>query len=254
MEEPSANDLEPTYAGPVNTRDDPLRALSLDLEHCSTEELLILVFRTARTGKAKMRVQSRSDAAGPDYVTARELARRLLDDFGVTGLARAGPNVVSQIHGVGAAKALRLAAGLELGRRWVVEEIEAGVRARFPSSRAVGAWGRERLVPLAHEELWALALDGQNRMIAARQVARGGVHGMHVRGRDCLRAMLVLGAHAFILIHNPPSGDPTPSDHDIAFSRAVAAASALVGVPLLDHIIVANEGYASLLDRGELAP
>jgi DNA repair protein RadC len=97
-------------------------------------------------------------------------------------------------------------------------------------------------------------LDGNQGLRAARQVARGGLHGMHVGPRDPLRLALRDGGSAFVLVHNHPSGDPTASQEDIRFTAHVAQAADVVGVPLLDHVIVARNGYASLLDQGLLAP
>src|SRR5258708_6677875 len=110
----------------------------------------------------------------------------------------------------------------------------------------VDAWARSRLVPLDHEELWLLALDGRNGLRSARRVASGGLHGMHVTARDPLRLALREGASAFVLVHNHPSGDPTPSDEDVSFTRNIAAGAAIVGVPLVDHVVVARDGFKSI--------
>jgi DNA repair protein RadC len=96
-------------------------------------------------------------------------------------------------------------------------------------------------------------LDGYQSLRAARRVAVGGLHGLSVRPRDPLRLALRDGGSAFVLVHNHPSGDPTPSTEDLRFTRELAAAAEVVGVPLLDHVIVARGGYVSLLDRGLLA-
>jgi DNA repair protein RadC len=123
---------------------------------------------------------------------------------------------------------------------------------RFGDARAVDTWARPRLAALDHEELWVLALDGQNGLKAARRVAAGGIHGLHVAPRDPLRAALREAASAFVLVHNHPSGAPAPSDEDLDFTARIADAADQVGTPLLDHVIVGREGYASLLDRGFL--
>jgi DNA repair protein RadC len=145
-----------------------------------------------------------------------------------------------------------VAAALELGAR--AERLRwQGRGPPLPASRAVDTWARPRLGGLAHEELWALALDGRQRMRAARMVARGGLAGLHVAPRDVLRVMLREGAHGFVLVHNHPSGDPTPSLEDVRFTRSVEGLAAALGLPLLDHVVVAHAGYVSLLDAGLLA-
>jgi DNA repair protein RadC len=168
------------------------------------------------------------------------LAARLVEEHGgVGGLARAGIGELSQGAGMGPAKGARLAAAVELGRRAVAAAC-CETAARLPERRAVEAWARPRLATLDHEELWVLALDGKHGLRAARRVASGGIHGLHVATRDPLRIALREAASAFILVHNHPSGDPAASTEDVAFTRAVADGAAVVGVPLLDHVIVAR--------------
>jgi DNA repair protein RadC len=149
---------------------------------------------------------------------------------------------------MGPAKGARLAAAVELGRRaMMAASIDAS--ARLPDRGAVEAWARPKLATIDHEELWLLALDGHNGLRAARRVASGGIHGLHVAARDPIRIALREAASAFVLVHNHPSGDPTPSEEDISFTRAVADAAAVVGTPLLDHVIVARKRSASVMQR-----
>jgi len=103
------------------------------------------------------------------------------------------------------------------------------------------------------EQLWVLSLDGRNGLRGLRCVARGGRHGCAVTAREILCCALGDAASAIVLAHNHPSGDPTPSDEDVAMTRAVARAGDVVGIPVLDHVIVTASGrYASLLDQGLL--
>lgn len=177
--------------------------------------------------------------------------RALLDRFqGLEGLARASAKEIEEaiVHsGVdarrSAAAARAIAAALELGKR---AAIDATPRTPIGDGKDVAAWARPRLGVLEHEELWLLALDGRSRLKAARCVARGGLHGVGVRPIDPLRIALRAGAAGFVLVHNHPSGDPTPSVEDIFFTKKVAAGAAACGVPLLDHVIVTREGYASV--------
>ncbi|APR83143.1 DNA repair protein RadC [Minicystis rosea] len=180
------------------------------------------------------------------------VAAALLDSFGgLDGLARLGPSALAEQPGVGVAKGLRVAAALELGVR--VERGRTAVLPVVSDSAQVAAHMRTRLVPLQHEELWVLCLDGKNRVRASRRVAQGGLHGMMIEPRDILRAALFEAASSMILVHNHPSGDPTPSDEDVRMTRAVARAAETVGVPLVDHVILAPTGkHCSLLDIGVL--
>jgi DNA repair protein RadC len=178
------------------------------------------------------------------------LAASLLEELGgPAGMARAGFGELAERRGLGLARALRLAAAFELGRR---AEAAGSELPWLPDSRAVAAWARGRLGRLDHEELWALALDGQHRVRAARRVAAGGLHGLAVSVRDPLRFALREGASGFVVVHNHPSGDPAPSAEDVAFTARLAEAAGAVGTPLLDHVIVGGSAYRSMLDDGIL--
>ena len=180
------------------------------------------------------------------------LAAMLIDDHGgLAGLARAGLGELIDRVGVGVAKGARLAAAIELGRR-VTFGASLDASTKLPDREAVEAWARPRLATLDHEELWALTLDGRHGLRAARRVAQGGIHGLHVAPRDALRIAVREAASAIVLVHNHPSGDPNASDEDIAFTRAVAEAARLVGTPLLDHVIVARRRATSMLEAGLL--
>ncbi len=177
------------------------------------------------------------------------LAQMLLDEHGgIPGLVRAGLGELSQRAGVGVAKGARIAAAIELGRRATLAA-SLDTPVRLPTRAAVEAWARPRLATLDHEELWLLALDGHHGLRAARRVASGGIHGLHVAPRDPLRIALREAATGFVLVHNHPSGDPSPSEEDMTFTRAVAGAAAVVGVPLLDHVVVARRRSASIVER-----
>jgi DNA repair protein RadC len=179
------------------------------------------------------------------------LAAALLEAAGgIEGLAQLSPARLADHGGVGAAKALRVAAAFELGRR--AELARGGPRPRVATSDEVAAHMAPRLTHLDHEEMWLLALDGQNHVRASKRVAQGGLHGCSVSARDILRAGLVEAASAVVLVHNHPSGDPTPSVEDLAMTRMVVDAADIVGMPLLDHVILGRGRHASLLDLGVL--
>jgi DNA repair protein RadC len=179
-------------------------------------------------------------------------AHALVDSFGgLAGLSRAdvaeieASLLLSRVPRAGPAAA-SLAAAFELGRR--VARAEAPVPERLVGSADVAAWATPRLGRLVHEELWLLGLDGRSRLRAARRLAQGGLHGMGVRAPDVLRTALRVGASGFVLVHNHPSGDPTASAEDVAFTRAVAEGAAKIGLPLLDHVIVAGDVFSTVAD------
>lgn len=188
---------------------------------------------------------------GPRARAARQAASTLLSDFsGFAGLSRATPDEI-QAHLEGGPPlgqparrcARRIAAAFEAGRRATAE---AAAPTSIQNRADVASWAVPRLAGLDHEELWLLALDGRSRLRAVRCVARGGLHGMSVRASDPLRLALRASASGFVLVHNHPSGDPTPSADDVEFTRRVAAAAAVVGTPLLDHVVVTPAACASV--------
>lgn len=209
------------------------RGLVEGFESLSDAELLAVLVGTGERGKTALRV-----------------AADLIDDLGdLMAVCDVGPSALAAARGIGPAKAARIAAGVELGRRLVVRRA-TDPRVPLDSPRAVADWAGPRIGYLDHEQVWVLALDGRNGLRAARRVAQGGLHGCAVQPRDVLRAAVRHAASALVLVHNHPSGDPNPSEEDVALTRAVARAALVVGTPLVDHVIVAAGTHASLFDLG----
>jgi DNA repair protein RadC len=149
-------------------------------------------------------------------------------------------------------RAESLAAAFELGRSAALAN--ARPRAPVTSSDCVAAWAIPRLSALSHEELWLLALDARSQLRAARCIAKGGLQGAAVRAADPIRVALRCDATAFVLVHNHPSGDPTPSMEDIALTTHVANASRVAGVPLVDHVVVGAGHHACVPFETEEQP
>jgi DNA repair protein RadC len=178
------------------------------------------------------------------------VARLMEEAGGLLGLATRGAGGLSRELGLGVACGARIAAAFELAGR--LSRAAAGSDLGYATSSGdVERWAR-RLVPLSHEELWALLLDGRNKIVGARMLARGGLHGLAVTARDVLRPIVREAASAFVLVHNHPSGDPCPSREDVTFTRAVHDGAVAVGTPLLDHVVVARDGAVSMLEAGLL--
>ena len=164
---------------------------------------------------------------------------------GVERLERVGPYRLAQQRGIGPVKATRLLAAIELGRRVTLRAL-SDERIVVGSFEAVAAWAQPRLAGLDHEEVWLLCLDGKNALRSARRIAQGGLHGCALRPADVLRPALEDAASGIVLVHNHPSGDPTPSLADIEMTRALVEACEILGLYLLDHVIVARSGAQSL--------
>lgn len=101
---------------------------------------------------------------------------------------------------------------------------------------------------LMQEIFVVLALDARNRLVAQIEVARGTLTGVEVHPREVFRPLIVAGAAGFIVSHNHPSGDPTPSPEDVLLTRRLRECGELLGVPLLDHVVIAGEQYRSVAE------
>ena len=187
---------------------------------------------------------------GSEGESARSVAVRLLDTVGsVVGIARLGGHGLAERRGIGPAKAARIVAAIELGRR-ADQRALSEQRAGIGSFDAVAEWARPRLATLEHEEVWLLALDGRNGLLGTHRVAQGGLHGCALLPRDVLESAIRDGASAIVLVHNHPSGDPTPSADDVRMTRALHAAANIVGVTLLNHVVVAQWGSRVVAGTG----
>jgi len=198
-------------------------------------ELLALVLETGSRGR-----------------TALVIATELLERFeGLGTLARRQTHELLAVEGVGLARAVRLHAALELGRR-ALGAAASGPRVIDPASAyAVFApW----LANLADEELHGLYLDRRRRPLARRRLTRGSDGFTVVDPRQVFRIAVGVGASAVILAHNHPSGDPTPSHQDREVTERVARAGRILGVPLLDHLVIGRSSYVSMASLGHLPP
>lgn len=177
------------------------------------------------------------------------LAARVLHELhGVQGLTRASLRQLAALRGIGEGKAARLTAAIELGRRAVARPLVRG--SKIGSSEDVYRSFGPRLSTQQHEELWAVALDVRQRVLAELPLARGGAAACAISMADVFRPLLREGAAAMILVHNHPSGVTDPSAEDLAFTERLAQAGELLGILLLDHVIVGSDGYFSCLDAG----
>jgi DNA repair protein RadC len=177
--------------------------------------------------------------ARPVLAVAADLVQSL---GGVTGLSRASPHELAQIVGIGAARAAQLAAAFELGRR----AVEA---ARHP--RVIGEAGEvyrylaPRLSGVLQEVVLVVGVDTRNRLLDVVEVARGTVAHVEIHPREVFRPLIRMAASGGVLVHNHPSGDPSPSRMDREITREMRIAGHVVGIPIIDHVIVGDGAYRS---------
>lgn len=182
---------------------------------------------------------------------AVELGRDLIRQFGsLHALFGASARQLSAVHGLGPAKAAQLQAIMELARRAIGEQLQAG--ATLSSPEAVRLYLRLHLGRQAHESFVVLFLDVKNRLIASEEMFRGTLTHTSVYPREVIKAALARNAASLILAHNHPSGAPEPSESDLALTRALVQALALVDVRVLDHFVVAGAKVHSFAEHGQL--
>jgi DNA repair protein RadC len=180
------------------------------------------------------------------------IAARLLTltDGSLRRLAARPAAELLRLPGVGPTKAARLLAAFELGARLAREERPPPARIREPDdvARLFGS----RLRDLAFEEFHLLALDSQSQVLRDVLVTRGLLNSSLVHPREVFRPAIAEAAAGIIVVHNHPSGDPTPSAEDRAVTRQLVAAGQLLDLPLYDHVIVAGDRFVSFAAEGLL--
>ena len=198
-------------------------------------ELLALLLGAGRPGRSALAVADDLLALGP---------------LGVRSLARMVPSRLAVVQGVGLARAARLAAGFEIGRRTASASGAEALQIRGPSDvyHSLGP----NLRDLDQEEFHAVLLNAQHRVLREVLVTRGILDASLVHPREVFRPAVAEGAAAVILVHNHPSGDPTPSAQDRAVTRQMVSAGRTLGIPVLDHVIVGDGRWAALSDEGPL--
>ncbi len=167
---------------------------------------------------------------------------------GLTGLARATDAELEAVPGIGAAKAAQLIAAFELGRRLLADWPTGRWTIRSPrdvADRLILQMGR-----LEREELRVVLLNTKNVVLRVATVYQGNVSSSLVRVGELFRDAVRLNATSLILVHNHPSGDPTPSPDDLHLTAEALAAGRLLDIDVLDHLVVGHDAWLSLRDRG----
>jgi DNA repair protein RadC len=188
---------------------------------------------------------------GTPSTSVEELAHRLLTQHGgIHGLMRVDPGELLQSEGVGIARAVRIHAGLALGRRAIMRQ--RTLTATVSTPEQAYALFEPRLTLNRSEELHGLFLDARSRIVGLRTLSQGNDAFTIVDPRQVFRVALATGARSVVLAHNHPSGDPTPSIQDQRVTERVAAAGRVIGIPLVDHLIIADGQFSSMAQLGLL--
>jgi DNA repair protein RadC len=181
--------------------------------------------------------------------TALDLARDLLVTHGgVAGLGRSSASELTAHPGVGPAKAARVLAACELGRRRELAAAPRGERILTPADAARAAAARAR--DSAQECFLVLLLDARHRLLRMETIGIGGWEQAAIQPREVFRPALAQAASAVIVAHNHPSGDPAPSPADLHLTRQLIEAAKCLGIRLLDHVIIGQGSFTSLRTEG----
>ena len=186
--------------------------------------------------------------------SAIALANRLLSEAGgLERLARVSHGELCEFHGFGEAKAAHLLAALELGRRIAALNDDDGPPV-LHTSVDVARMMKPLMEFLPQEQLRVLCLNSRNQVMTMSTVFVGTVNGVNVRAVEVFRQAVQVNAPSVVMVHNHPSGDPTPSAADIALTREIAAVGKTLDIHLADHVVVGKKGYVSMLDRQVIKP
>ena len=167
---------------------------------------------------------------------AVEVARQLLERYGsLSGLSRCTVKEIALIRGIGAAKAIQLVAAFGLGQRLASERLS---RQKLDSPELVHDLVAAEMRTLHKESLRVILLDTRYHLLRMEEVSLGSVNESIAHPRDVFRPAVISSAYAVIVVHNHPSGDPSPSQSDHSLTRRLAEAAELLQIKLLDHIII----------------
>lgn len=188
---------------------------------------------------------------GSRKIPVLELASRVLTAVdGVYGLLDAAVEELVAIDGIGVARALQLAAAVELGRRIVQKPTEKKTQIRSADDAA--GYFMDRMRYLKKEHFVILHLDTKHCVIGEETVSVGSLDASIVHPREIFKSAVKRSASAILCVHNHPSGDPTPSPEDISVTKRLVQAGKLLGIDVIDHIVVGDGRYVSLHAAGQV--
>ncbi len=198
----------------------------------STAELLAILLRAGVAGE-----------------NAVQVGQRLLREFnGLAGLQRASYTEICAQHGIGKAKAAQIKAAIDLGRRLASQSTQDRPVVHSPEDAADLV--QYEMSALDQEQLRVITLNTRNHVLGIKTIYQGSLNSSQVRVGELFRPAIRENAAALIVVHNHPSGDPSPSPDDIAITKAIIEAGKLLDIQVLDHLIIGQGRFISLNRRG----
>jgi DNA repair protein RadC len=208
------------------------RLLRHGAHNLSEAQLLAIILRTGGGGKS-----------------ALDLAIEILDSFeDLKKIETASLSELAPFKGMGKAKVAQLKAAFELGRRLTEEPYIKG--PVFSSGRDVYAYYHSRFKNFKKEVFWCAMLDAKNRIFKDYRISEGTLTHSLIHPREAFRDAIKESAASVIFVHNHPSGDPSPSREDIQVTERLVSAGGIIGIKVLDHIIIGDEKYTSMMEKG----
>lgn len=210
------------------------KLLAKGAEALSNAELLAILLRTGTKQDSVMRV-----------------AERLLAEYkerGFSAIASLSPHDFSKVKGIGMVKAVTVIAAIELGRR--LAQTPSGDRASIASPKDIADYVMPRLRYENKEHFMVMLLDTKNHVIAVPTISIGSLNASIVHPREVFREAIAYAAASIALIHNHPSGDPSPSKEDLHVTETLVDVGILMGIRVLDHVIIGDNRYVSLKEKG----
>ena len=230
MERTPGNSYVPTIRE-LPTRRVPQRLAAEGAGALSPAELLAIILRVGGQGE-----------------NAIAMAQRLLAEFGgLVGLARATVDELSRTHGMGPAKATQIKAALELGRRMHLATPDERLKVHGPAD--VANLLQLEMSLLEKEEIRAVLLDTKNNVLKVTTLYHGSLNTAVVRVGEVFREAIRANAASIIVVHNHPSGDPTPSPEDVSVTESLVKAGQMVDIDVLDHVIIGRQRYVSMKEK-----
>ncbi|GFZ86158.1 UPF0758 protein [Paenibacillus marchantiophytorum] len=181
--------------------------------------------------------------------SAVHLAARILNESGgLRSLVDMSKDQLTQIKGIGDAKALQILAGIELGRRLAKSKHSERVTIRSPKD--IADFMSEDLRYLQKEHFVCLFLNTKNHLLGQETLSMGSLNASIVHPREVFRAAIKRSSASIVCVHNHPSGDPTPSPEDIQITHRLIEAGTIIGIEVLDHVIIGDQRFISLKEQG----
>lgn len=210
-------------------------------DYLSNAELLALIIRTGN---------SKGDSAIDTATKVLRSLRTANDKNGLNSLKNANLSSLMQVDGIGEAKAAMILAAVQLGIRLAVSSNGTKIRVTSPSIAA--NYVLSEMSVLEQEHFRVMTLNTKKEINFIREISKGTINMTIVHAREVFKAAISDNAHSIILLHNHPTGDPSPSKEDIGLTKNLIEASKIIGIDILDHIIIGDNRYFSFLEEGLL--